>query len=123
MSKEKNKDKGDWGEAQARRYLVKNGHCILAQNYKKKTGEIDIISSIGDTIVFTEVKYRRSLAYGTPGQAVDVKRQRRMAKTALLYLQSMALFEKNVRFDVIEIYQAEGKHWLRQIKNAFEMPL
>lgn len=120
--KKYNKQKGDLGETLAADYLKEKGHLLLAQNYKKKTGEIDLITQADETIVFTEVKLRQTTAFGTPAQAVDYKRQQRLIKTALWYLQENNRFQYNVRFDVIElIRQKSGSYALNHIENAFLM--
>ncbi|WP_195267063.1 YraN family protein [Eubacterium sp. 1001713B170207_170306_E7] len=118
--KKYNKQKGDHGEDMAARYLQAKGHVILTRNYRKKTGEIDLISQIGETVVFTEVKLRTTEAYGTPAQAVDYRRQQRLAKTALWYLQENDLFNWNARFDVVEILGSlERGYTVNHIENAF----
>lgn len=118
--KKYNKQKGDQGEALAAEYLKKKGHLSLTQNYKKRTGEIDLITKEAETIVFTEVKLRETTAFGTPSQAVDYKRQQRLIKTALWYLQENNLFQNNVRFDVVELMrQNNGEYAINHIENAF----
>ena len=113
--KKYNKQKGDRGEAIAAQYLKEKGHVLRARNYRKATGEIDLISQAGETVAFTE-------AYGTPAQAVDYRRQQRMIKTALWYLQENSLFDWNVRFDVVEISGApDSGYSVNHIENAFLM--
>ena len=68
--KKYNKQKGDRGAAIAAQYLKEKGHVLRARNYRKATGEIDLISQVWETVVFTEVKLRTTDAYGTPAQAV-----------------------------------------------------
>ena len=120
--KKDNKQKGDRGEAIAARYLKEKGHVLRARNYRKATGEIDLISQVGETVVFTEVKLRTTDAYGTPAQAVDYRRQQRMIRTALWYLQENSLFDWNVRFDVVEISGApDSGYSVNHIENAFLM--
>ncbi|MEG0509624.1 MAG: YraN family protein [Eubacterium sp.] len=121
-SKTENTVKGRAGEALAAHYLCTKGHRLLSRNYKKKTGEIDLITKQGDTVVFTEVKLRRTLKFGSPAQAVDYRKQQRIIKTALWYLQEKNLFDYNVRFDIIEILgdpSADVK--VNHIENAFLM--
>ncbi|MEG1432960.1 MULTISPECIES: YraN family protein [Eubacterium] len=121
MSKKANKKKGDWGECQALDILIGKGHCLLAKNYRCKMGEVDLITRLGDTIVFTEVKYRSGLTYGTPGQAVDYRKQRHIIKTALHYIKQKHLFQENVRFDVIELLDSKDGLIANHIENAFLM--
>lgn len=54
-----NKVLGDRGESYAARYLGAQGYRILAQKYRTKIGEIDLIAKDRDTLVFVEVKTRR----------------------------------------------------------------
>ncbi|MER3123728.1 YraN family protein, partial [Bacillus altitudinis] len=64
-----NKEKGDLGEVIASKYLEDKGINIIALNYRIKTGEIDIISSLDNEIIFVEVKSRTSIRYGYPAEA------------------------------------------------------
>ena len=57
------KETGNQGEDRASEYLIEKGYEVLFRNYRTKTGEIDIISLIDETIVFVEVK---TLPNGTP---------------------------------------------------------
>ena len=121
MTKKDNKTKGNYGEDAAVRYLTRKGLSVLCRNFLCRHGEIDIIAKDGETIVFAEVKYRQSTTYGLPGQAVNRKKQQHIIKSALYYLQQNRLFDHNVRFDVIEVLKIDGKTWIRQNENAFDM--
>ena len=59
------------------RYLEQNGHKIIARNFKTYLYEIDIISIKDDHIYFTEVKYRKSDAFGGGFAAIN---QQKLAK-------------------------------------------
>lgn len=117
--KKDNFKKGKLGEDAACVWLEQKGHQILERNYRRKTGEIDIISRIDTTYVFTEVKLRTGTSYGSPGEAVDYRRQQRIVRTALLYISEQTSEEQAMRFDVIEILLREGKRWIRHFENAF----
>ncbi|MBU2701234.1 putative endonuclease [Sporomusaceae bacterium BoRhaA] len=111
---------GMWGEARARSFLFQKGYKILTSHYRLKIGEIDIIAQDGDIIVFVEVKTRRNDDYGTPAEAVNFRKQRKIKMTALSYLQRFSLQEQPVRFDVIEVYGTGGKQSnIHHIINAF----
>lgn len=56
MARAKHLTTGKIGEAVARQYLIDNGHTIVDSSYQKKWGEIDIVSQIGELLVFVEVK-------------------------------------------------------------------
>lgn len=98
---------GSRGENMARDYLVHKGYEILDQNYKNSLGEIDIVAMDGLTLVFVEVKTRRSRAYGYAFEAVDERKQEKIRKTSLLYLQEKKLTYLQCRFDVVEVYTNE----------------
>ena len=107
---------GSEGEADARAYLAGRGATILEMNYRRPTGEIDIIARAGKTLVFVEVKRRSSLRYGRPAEAVNAAKQTHILRTALMYLQENGLEDAPARFDVIEILP-EG---IRHIEGAFD---
>ena len=107
---------GAQGETQARDFLLRKGMKILGMNYRRPTGEIDIIARKGRTLLFVEVKRRTSLRYGRPSEAVDRAKQLHILRTAQLYLQENGLTDAPVRFDVVEILPDEIRH----IENAFD---
>jgi len=112
---------GKLGEQMAAAYLEKAGYLILEQNYRCRFGEIDIVAKDGDTIVFVEVKSRRSENYGLPQLAVGHEKQRRISKISLYYLQTHCFYCSNARFDVVAVsLRAENSH-IELIKDAFEL--
>ncbi len=110
-----NKVKGDAGEALAKKYLAKNGYKILQQNYRNKIGEIDLIATKKDVLVFVEVKFRTTNKFGLPREAVNYLKQNKLRKVALSYLQQNGKLNEKARFDVIDILDEQITH----IKNAF----
>lgn len=100
---------GDRGERLAARLLKKSGLTIVTRNFTNRFGEIDIIALDGETIVFVEVKSRRSNAAGEPEEAVDPTKQQQILKTASAYLQSRKLNDQPVRFDVVGIIWGDEK--------------
>ena len=119
---------GNSGEDAAERYLRNLGYNILMRNYRTRLGEIDIVACENSitwagtekTIVFVEVKTRRNLAYGLPGEAVTYSKQRKIIATAQCYLNMIKQPETFCRFDVLEVYvsPAGGLHY-HHIKDAF----
>ncbi|MBQ2659646.1 YraN family protein, partial [Candidatus Saccharibacteria bacterium] len=84
---EKNTTKiGGYGEDKVAEYLVKMGQEIVARNYKTRTYEIDIVSTIGDKIYFTEVKTRKDNSRGGGIYAVDIKKRVQMKFAAESFL-------------------------------------
>ena len=81
-------------------------------------GEIDIIALEKETILIVEVKMRRNKECGTPAEAVNLKKQKRICYTLNYYRMKKQLMDTTaVRFDVIEVDKDLQCHW---IKNAFE---
>lgn len=77
-----NREIGDKYEEKAVKLLISRGYEILERNYRVKAGEIDIIAKFEDTIVFVEVKYRKTLKYGYGLEAVDYRKIRRIYNAA-----------------------------------------
>lgn len=103
-------------EQEAAQYLKKQGYRILMLNYRCKIGEIDIVAMEGDTLVFCEVKYRKSLQYGFPAEAVDFTKQNTIRKIAGIYLMEHRIpADSSIRFDVVSILN----HTVTLYKNAF----
>ena len=102
-------------EQLAVKYLEKKGYRILRRNFRTKKGEIDVIAEDGPWLVFIEVKARSSGLFGAPEEAVNLRKQRKIAGAALGYI-AMEKTERPVRFDVIAI----GPGGLEHIKGAFE---
>lgn len=102
-----NKIKGNLGEDAVCAVLVKRGHTILARNYHKRSGEIDIISKIGDYIVFTEVKARKLGSMVSGLEAVDFTKKKKIIMTADAYLTEnpCGLY---VRYDIAEVWLTRG---------------
>jgi putative endonuclease len=110
------------GEALAERLLRRAGLRILERRFRTRLGEIDLIAEDGRVLVFVEVKARRGLAFGRPAEAVDRKKQRRLTRVALLYLQRRGWLERACRFDVVEILAGpDGRHRLEHLVDAFEV--
>ena len=115
------KSVGELGEIAARRYLENMGYKIIEMNYRDKQGEMDIIGLDGDILAFVEVKTRRSTRYGTPGEAVDGTKQRKLIKIAMSYMARNRITFRQVRFDVVEVVaQNSDVKQIRLIKNAFD---
>ncbi|MDI6758370.1 MAG: YraN family protein [Candidatus Omnitrophota bacterium] len=120
---------GKKGEETAVCLLKDNGYKILLRNYKTKLGEIDIIAKDKDVFCFVEVKSRSSLSYGLPLEAVSLKKQRQISKSALIFLKENNFLDKKARFDVVSIFSSGTFSECRQaaqskselIKNAFEL--
>ena len=94
---------GDAGERAAVRYLKRSGYRIICRNFENRFGEIDIIAFDANTLVFIEVKTRRTMQRGTPVEAVDSRKQQQILKTAQSYLKQRQLYYTSVRYDIIGV--------------------
>ncbi len=112
---------GKFGEDLAARYLKKQGYQILCKNFRCRFGEIDIIAKDSDTVVFIEVKSRRTSTFGHPKFAITHEKQERISKTALYYLKKNDQSNCRARFDVVTVNSVDKKTDVEIIKNAFEL--
>jgi putative endonuclease len=111
--------RGAEGEDLAVEYLRRLGYTIRRRNYRYHRGEIDIIAQNGETLVFVEVKTRRSTAFGDPEEAVTPLKGRRIRRIAAGFLLEENIGDRECRFDVIGVDYARGSPALRHIENAF----
>lgn len=114
-----NKNTGKIGEEEVCRYLIKSDYEILQRNFLCKSGEIDIIAIDRDEYVFIEVKTRTSKGYGTPAESVDNNKQMHLINATRYFVYKNSLENKNIRFDVIEVYINKNIKLINHIKNAF----
>lgn len=112
---------GTHGEKLAKAYLEKNGHKIIEQNFRWRFGEIDIITRRNRSLRFVEVKYRRTRDYGLPQESVIRKKQHRIKRTAMLWIQRRHLpIDSEMHFDVLAISKdIRGKIRYEYIEDAF----
>ncbi|MCI5146934.1 MAG: YraN family protein [Candidatus Electrothrix sp. AR3] len=115
----RDKETGRVGEDAAVRYLEQQGYTILERNFRLRIGEVDIIARDGAYLVFIEVKTRRSNVFGSPFEAVNQRKQQRIARVALAYVARQPL-EMPVRFDVAAVHIAGQTVRVELLKNAFD---
>ncbi len=113
---------GKQGEGLACRELRRRGYAIVARRYRTRFGELDVIARDGDTLVFVEVKTRRSAGFGGPVAAVGFSKQRRIINMARSYLLGVRGPEPPCRFDVVAVTMADGERPVVEvIVNAFDV--
>jgi putative endonuclease len=112
---------GQIAEQNALGFLQSRGLELVEQNYRSKTGEIDIIMRDQDTLVFVEVRYRKTDRYGSGAESVTAAKRRRIINTAKHFLMKKKYSDRPCRFDVISASgPANACMKLDWIKNAFE---
>lgn len=112
---------GRHAECLARKHLENQGLQTLAQNYRCRAGEIDLIMRDAASVVFVEVRYRRSGNLVSGAESVDRHKQRKLLAAAR-HFQSRHDFAWSgpCRFDVVAITDARTGPEIRWIRNAFE---
>ena len=114
---------GQEGEAEAERYLRRKGYRIVARNIRSSLGELDLVAEDGQTLVFIEVKARRSGAYGGAVHAVHRQKQQKLVRLASQFLAQRHWMERSCRFDVVLLEGTETAGLrVEHIQNAFEVP-
>ncbi len=121
----KPRDLGRKGEAVAARFLRRAGYKIVARQRRTRPGELDLVAVDGRTIVFVEVKTRRSHGAGHPAEAVDRRKQQRIASAAIAFLKGHGLLDYPARFDIVAVtWQPQRRRpVIEHYPAAFEAPL
>jgi len=102
-------EKGRWAERLAERWLRSQGLTPHVQNYTRRLGEIDLIlrDEARDTWIFVEVKYRGANAIVSGVEAITPAKQRKLYRTAELFLQHINDQTSAARIDVVVITQCD----------------
>ena len=124
---------GQLGERIAKEYLQRKGYKILAKNFKRKWGEMDIIakkkSSFAlrgatedkDKIIFFEVKTIQKKEGFLPEDEIGTKKKRQLLKMALIYFCEQKIpLDTSYQIDILAIELFEGKAKIRHLENAIE---
>lgn len=94
---------GLWGEDQAAIFLENKGYKILSRRFRVTArDEFDLITRMGEVLVFVEVKTRKTESFGRPACAVDRNKRHHLSRAAVRYLQRLGK-PVNFRFDVVEV--------------------
>lgn len=95
---------GKWGEELAAKYLEQKGYVIRDRDWRQGKLDLDIVAVAddGETVVFVEVKARKTNAFGQPEQAVDAKKIKRLTRAADSYVKSLGV-SAPLRFDIVSI--------------------
>lgn len=110
------REKGSCYEDMAASFCEERGFRLLEKNYRRKTGEIDLVLKDGGYLVFAEVKFRKRSRTGFPEEAVTFGKQQKIIRTAQWYLAEHGLPEDTpCRFDVVSILGDS----IELIKDAF----
>jgi len=108
---------GSLAENSACAFLESNGFSIVARNFLRRVGELDVVARLDDLLVIAEVRTRSSDSFGGAAASIGRAKQQRISATAALFLQRhRELRHCRVRFDVIVVRDGTCE-WL---KHAFD---
>lgn len=114
------RQRGNHWELAAETFLKNRGLRTLERNYQARVGEIDLIMMEGNTLVFTEVRYRADDTHGSGADTVTRAKQQRIVRAAGNFLARHSdSCDVPCRFDVVSIGNQEGRTLFRWIRNAF----
>ena len=99
----KRSETGALGERIACDFLGKNGYEILENNYRCPEGEIDIIARQEDTLVFVEVRTKKSRLFGSPEESITLGKREKLRTLAQYYIQEHDNLPTDWRIDVVAI--------------------
>ncbi len=118
-NKQSTKELGRLGEEKAQAFLAKKGYTIIASNWRNNQGEIDIIASIHDILVFVEVKTLSRSDAETLEIVLGKIKQKKIVKTAKCFLENNRQYIQGyIRFDVL-VVDMPGLPSVYHIEDAF----
>ncbi len=114
MSLNKNYQKGLLGEYFAEKFLISLDFCILLRRFRCQQAELDLIARKQDMLCFVEVKYRNTLNYGLPFEAVSSAKVKKLTYAGEAFLAKYPQYQKNIRifYKIIAIYPQHESLWL-----------
>lgn len=112
---------GELGERIAERWLRARGWRILARRFRSGHRDLDLVVARNGMVAFVEVKARRGARFGDPVQAVHWRKQREMARSALVWVDRHGAANLSYRFDVIGVLVEGSRVRIRHVENAFSL--
>lgn len=109
---------GNTGESIVAEFLRKRGFKLLAQNYRARCGEIDLIAQKDEYVVFVEVKTRKTNYFPT-STVVTYSKQKKIVNTAQWFVLKNHIRDKVLRFDIATVIYADSGFEIEYIENAF----
>jgi putative endonuclease len=110
---------GRRGEQLAAEFLQQAGFRVLDRNYRCAEGEVDIVAADHRTLVACEVKTRSSVRYGTPIEAVDTRKVRRLRRLAVRWAVSHGVIFDGLRVDVVGVLKSpDGQFTIEHVRGV-----
>ena len=102
--------------------LESRGYRIVARNWRRPEGELDVVAEDGGVCVFVEVRSRTGAEFGHPLESVNARKRGRIVRAARLYLDAEPTNAVGFRFDVVGVTFREGKEpEVLHIEDAFQI--
>lgn len=117
-SNKKHQVLGFYGEELVAQWLIERGFTLITRNYRRTSGEIDLIAKNSNLLVFVEVKTRMHNYFATSG-VITISKQRKIILTARLYLAENSYKDTIYRFDVALVHKTGESYDVEYIPNAF----
>jgi putative endonuclease len=111
-------ERGRAAEGRALEDLLERGYRLHERNHRNVGGELDLILTEGETLVFVEVKYRLDGRYGGAVSAVDRDKRRRLCRASKVYLAATG-WGGPCRFDVVTVENVDGALRTTLYRDAF----
>lgn len=112
-------DRGREAEETALDFLQQQGMRLVERNFRCRLGELDLIMEHDETLVFVEVRYRKSDRFGSALESVDKTKQTRLIRAADYYL-GLKNIDKPARFDVVAVAPAVTETPIDWVRDAFQ---
>ena len=110
---------GRSGEDLAAELYENLGYRVVDRNFRCKAGELDVVANAPGTVVFCEVKTRRTNRWGEPSEAVGARKQARLRRLAAIWLEAHRPGRVDIRFDVVSVIVAPDGTEVTHIPDAF----
>jgi len=117
---DKRKILGNWGEQTAKEFLLAEGYKLIVENWRNRSGEIDLIMQDANVVVFIEVRTKESSSFGTGVESITLQKRAKIREMAASFLQFKSWWDKPIRFDLIAIDKNAHEYKITHLKNILE---
>lgn len=104
-------------------YLQKQGYSILERNWRCRRGEVDLIAQKKQKLYFVEVKFRNSKSYGSALDSLTPSKLKKLAATALTYLQQAQKAKQDFAFAAVLVDQKNDEKSIQMFEFPLDLPL
>ena len=112
---------GELGERIAERWLRRRGWRVVNRRFRNGRRDIDLVVEREGTVAFVEVKARKGDVFGGPVAAVNWRKQKELAKSALIWIDRHGQPLQNYRFDVFGVLVNGERVRVRHVPDAFSI--